>query len=181
MLSRKLCMVLALGCALPSWALAQTSNVIAVPPPPPMVASPSPAAPAPAPAVTPAPPPGLVTTPVPPAAADNAANATPPVEPNNWVPGKLAEIGVLDKVDGGIANLQVPVGGQVTSGDMQISVLACANRPPDQIPDVAIFVSIQTTDNLSGPPLFRGWMVRSVPADSVVGDGSDSLRVVSCS
>ncbi len=180
MLSRRLGMVVALGCVIPGWALAQAGNTVAVPPPPPIVAAPSPAAPLPAPAATPNPP-GLVAAPVPPAGADNAASAAPPVEPNNWVPGKLAEIGVLDKVDGGIANLQVPVGGQVTSGDMQISVLACANRPPDQIPDAAIFVSIQTTDNLNGPPLFRGWMVRSVPADSVVGDGSDTLRVVSCS
>jgi hypothetical protein len=149
---------------LPAAALAQTGGAVAVPPPPPLVATPS----------VPAPPVNNG------AASVNTVPATPPVESNDWVPGKQAVIGVLDKVDGGIANLQVPVGGQVTSGDMQISVLACVNRPADHVPDAAIFVSIQTTDNLSGPPLFRGWMVRSVPADSVVGDGSDSLRVVSC-
>ncbi|MDR3520270.1 MAG: DUF2155 domain-containing protein [Acidocella sp.] len=149
---------------LPAAALAQTGGAVAVPPPPPLVATPS----------VPAPPANNG------AAAVNTVPMTPPVESNDWVPGKQAVIGVLDKVDGGIANLQVPVGGQVTSGDMQISVLACVNRPADHVPDAAIFVSIQTTDNLSGPPLFRGWMVRSVPADSVVGDGSDTLRVVSC-
>ncbi|MDE8347931.1 MAG: DUF2155 domain-containing protein [Acidocella sp.] len=149
---------------LPAAALAQTGGTVAVPPPPPLVATPS----TPAPSVNNG------------AAAINAVPTTPPMESNDWVPGKAAVIGVLDKVDGGIANLQVPVGGQVTSGDMQISVLACVNRSADHVPDSAIFVSIQTTDKLSGPPLFRGWMVRSVPADSVVGDGSDTLRVVSC-
>jgi hypothetical protein len=163
-------------------ALAQTGNAIAVPPPPPIMAAPSSPPPQ---AQAPAQPPGLAQTP--PVNADNGAAtpatgappATMPVT-NDWTPGKTAELGVLDRVDGGIANLNIPVGGQVTSGDLQISVLACVMRPANQVPDAAIYLNVQTTDSKSGPPIFHGWMVRSIPAATVVGDSSETLRVANC-
>lgn len=178
---------------------ADNANVTAIPPPPPMVAAPA----APPPASVPAQPvpPGLVQSPVPPvdtdsnvdngANTDNANTSTPPGAPppgaaatmpmsNDWVPGKTAEIGVLDKVDGGIANLNVPVGGQVVSGDLQISVLACVMRPGNEIPDAAIFLNVQSTADKTATPIFHGWMVRSIPAAAVVGDGSETLRVANC-
>ncbi len=166
---------LAMVLVFPAACLAQALNNVAVPPAPPIVAapdaSPAPAVPPPAQA-----PPGLVQS-QPPAPA---ASAVTLAGNNQWVPGQQAELGVLDKVDGGISNLQIPVGGHATSGDIQINVLACVNRPVGQIPDSAIFLSIQTTDNLTGPPLYRGWLVRSVPGDAVVGDAGESLRVVGC-
>lgn len=173
-------------------ALAQSGNAIAVPPPPPIMAEPSspPSTPVPAQAT----PPGLVQTPVPPANSDTGSpapdNSSPaPAGPppattmpmsNDWDPGKTAEIGVLDRVDGGIANLTVPVGGQVTSGDLTISVLACDMRPSNEVPDAAIFLNVQSTANTNGPPVFHGWMVRSIPAATVVGDQSETLRVANC-
>jgi hypothetical protein len=109
------------------------------------------------------------------------APTAPPALPSDWVNGKTAELRVLDKVDGSIADLTIPVGGQSVSGDLQISVLACDLHPASQIPDDAIFVSIQPTGDPSAPPVYRGWMVRSVPAAAVVGDASETFRVVSCS
>jgi len=180
------------GAGVAGAALAQSGNAIAVPPPPPIVAEPSspPATPVPAQAT----PPGLVQTPVPPANADTGSptvdNGSPaPAGPppatsmpmsNDWNPGKTAEIGVLDRVDGGIANLTIPVGGQVTSGDLTISVLACDMRPSNEVPDAAIFLNVQSTANAAGPPIFHGWMVRSIPAATVVGDQSETLRVANC-
>jgi hypothetical protein len=181
-----------------SQAQAQSTQppAIAVPPPPAIVAAPA-AVPPPAalPPALPAPP-GLVQTPLSPpdpatATGDNtdtgaepappaAPAATPPVPANTWLPGTTAQLRVLDKVDGGVADLSIPVGGQATAGNLQISVLACALRPPGQIPDSAIFLSITPTGD-SAPPSYRGWMVRSVPAAAVVGNASESFRVVGCS
>ncbi|HQT63230.1 MAG: hypothetical protein B7Z75_00775 [Acidocella sp. 20-57-95] len=168
-------------------ASAQALNNVVVPPAPPLVAQPATATPPQSPDQATPPPPGLVQN-APPASTATAAtppagpgaSAVPPTGTNQWVPGQQAELGVLDKVDGGISNLQIPVGGHAISGDIQISVLACVNRPAGQLPDSAIFLSIQTTDNLTGPPLYRGWVVRSVPGDAVVGDAGESLRVVGC-
>jgi hypothetical protein len=113
--------------------------------------------------------------------APDTADSTPPPVPNDWVPEKTAEIGILDKVDGGASTVSVPVGGQTTAGDLQISVLACVARPPNEVPDDAVFLDIQPTDNSSGGPIFRGWMIRSIPGATVVGNASETLRVVSCS
>ncbi len=88
---------------------------------------------------------------------------------------------MLDKVDGGIDDLSIPVGGQTKSGDLQVSVLACVTRPPDTSPDAAVFISIQPSADQSGPPLFRGWLIRSAPAAAAAGDASVTFRVVGCS
>jgi hypothetical protein len=182
-------------------AAAQSDNTIAVPPAPPiMAAPPNVQYPSPPPAAPP--PPGLVQTPLPPPNSDtgadntsgNSVDTSSPAAPaagspavaaappaNDWVPGKTAIIGVLDKVDGSIANVSIPVGGQSTVGDMQVSVLACVVRPPAEVPDAAIFLATTAADNLSGPPLYRGWIVQSVPGAAVAGNASDTFRVIGCS
>jgi len=154
-----------------------------------------------------------------PAPVPSTASSTPPPPSNNWVPEHTAQIGLLDKVDGGASTVSIPVGGETDAGDLRISVLACETRPPGEIPDDAIFVSIQPVATgatgtasaapppggtpadvtasggpappgegestqagaASGAPIFRGWMVRSIPGATVVGDASETLRVVSCS
>jgi hypothetical protein len=188
------------------YASAQSS--IAMPPAPPITAAPltTPAAPA----TPAAPPPGLVQTPVPGASAlgDTAQSAAPggdspaasgtnaptaaasptappppdvaPVPPNTWVAGNSATLGVLDKVDGSTSQVSIPVGGQATVGDLQVSVQACVNRPADQIPDSAVFLSVQNQSDGSSAPLYKGWMVRSTPAATVVGDASETFRVIGC-
>jgi hypothetical protein len=148
----------------------------------------------PAAAPPPGPPPAGQAAATPPTAAvpDTSASLPPPLD-NAWVPEHTAEIGILDKVDGGASTVSVPVGGQTVVGDLQINVLACESRPPTDVPDDAIFVAIQPANGQAAPPaaeasgsgpdaaLFRGWMVRSVPGATVVGDGSETLRVVGCS
>jgi hypothetical protein len=97
------------------------------------------------------------------------------------VPGKTAELGVLDKIDGSVTTITIPVGGQANLGDLQISVLACVTRPPDEIPDAAIFLAAQSATDHSQPPLYRGWIIRSAPGAAVVGDASETFRVITCS
>ena len=127
--------------------------------------------------------PGAPATPAPgaPAPATPAIADTAPVVPNTWVPGKTATIGVLDKVDGSIAQVSIPVGGQQKIGDLQVSVQACVNRPADQLPDTAIFLTVQSPSDSADAPLYRGWMVRSTPGAMVVGDAGETFRVVGCS
>jgi hypothetical protein len=183
-------------------AYAQDQTPVAIPPAPPIVAAPAaPVAPA-APTAPVAPPPGLVETPVPPAsssaapatqaAPDTAAPASPdasttpaapdvaPVPANSWVPGNTATLGVLDKVDGSATQVSIAVGAQANIGDLQVSVQSCVNRPAGQLPDAAVFLSVQNPST-SDSPLYRGWMVRSTPAATVVGDASETFRVIGCS
>jgi len=183
------CLTVALAFAVAHTAAAQ-DNSVAVPPAPAIVAAPS--SPTIAPPVPPAEqPPGLVQTPTPPVNTDNgAANQTaatpppaataPPPTPNTWVPGTTAKLGVLNKVDGSVSSVSIPVGGQAAIGDLQVSIQACVTRPPDQVPDAAIFLSVQPQSQSTASPLFRGWMVRSTPGATVVGDGGETFRVINC-
>jgi len=180
---------------------------IAVPPAPAIVAAPPSIQPIPAPALPP--PPGLVPA-TPPADIDTGGSAstdqtapadgspatgqaatapTPaapvqdiaPIPPNTWLPAKTAEIGVLDKIDGSVSTVSIPVGGQSVVGDLQVNVQACVIRPPDQVPDAAVFLALQSTQNASAPPDYRGWLVKSAPGAAVAGDASETFRVIDCS
>lgn len=182
-------------------------SAIAVPPAPAIVAAPPNIQPIPAPALPP--PPGLVpatppadidtgdgsaTAPAPTPPADGSAGqgqaaltpAAPvqdiaPIPPNTWLPAKTAEIGVLDKIDGSVSTVSIPVGGQSVVGDLQVNVQACMIRPPDQVPDAAVFLALQSTQDPSAPPNYRGWLVKSAPGAAVAGDASETFRVIGCS
>ena len=106
-----------------------------------------------------------------------------PVIPNDWVPGTMVTLGVLNEVDGGTSQVSIPVGGQSEIGDLQVSVQACDIRPPTQLPDAAIFLTVTQAASGNGSPttLYRGWMLRSEPGATVVGDGSETFRVIGCS
>jgi hypothetical protein len=126
-------------------------------------------------AATSAPTPTSPTTPAPP------VQDIAPIPPNTWLPAKTAEIGVLDKVDGSVSTISIPVGGQSVVGDLQVNVQACMIRPPDQVPDAAVFLALQSTQDPSAPPNYRGWLVKSAPGAAVAGDASETFRVIDCS
>jgi hypothetical protein len=181
------------GAACPP-AAAQSDNAVVVPPAPPIVATPPatlpPQAASPPPSQVETTPSGLVQTPTPPANADSGTgtastaapdDSLPPQLPSSWVSEKTADLGVLNKVDGSTSSVAIPVGGQANIGDLTVSVMACVTRPPDQIPDAAIFVAAQSAAADNGTPAYRGWMVRSAPGAAVVGDASETFRVIGCS
>jgi len=163
-----------------AWAQDQTPTVV-VPPAPAIVATPAPAPSAPVPPTAPAvPPAGLAQTPAPATPATAAPDVAPALD-NSWQPGTNAILGVLDKVNGGASQISIAVGAQTTIGDLAVSVQSCLVRPPAAIPDSAVFLTVQSTADGSSGPLFRGWMVRSLPAAAVVGDAGELFRVIGCS
>lgn len=119
------------------------------------------------------PPPGSTATLPPPDVA--------PAQPNNWTPGTTAVVGVLNKVDGSTTQLSLPVGAQAqTSGDLSVSVQACLSRPAGQIPDTAVFMTVSPTQG-GAAPLYHGWMLRSAPGATFVGNAGQTFRVIGCS
>ena len=182
-----------------AWAQNDGSEIV-IPPAPPLTPE-APSAPAPEQSAVP-PPPGLV-QPAPPLTAPamtgaatapsqpntgSASAATQPPPPdtapaksNDWTPGATAVLGVLNKVDGSTVQLQLPVGAQPqTTGDLSVSVQACLGRPAGQIPDAAVFLTVTPTEQ-GEPPLYRGWMLRSAPGATSVGNAGQTFRVIGCS
>jgi hypothetical protein len=179
-----------------AWAQNGDSEVV-IPPAPPLTPE-APSSPAPVQPALQQPPPGLVQSSPPPADTNNTAPPSPgaqpagvvtqppppdvaPTQPDGWTPGTTAVLGVLNKVDGSTAQLQLPVGAQAqTTGDLSVSVQACMSRPAGQIPDVAIFLTVVPTQEGSAP-IYRGWMLRSAPGATFVGNAGQTFRVIGCS
>ena len=132
---------------------------------------------------------------LPPAVQGSAASMPPaaaqtPRSP--WLPGRNAVLGVLNKEDGAVSRLTVQVGNSVTQGKLKITVLACIMRPDSVAPDAAVFLSVKNNqenhvDNnyqaaglVNGAQIFRGWLLRSEPGASVVGDTTDMFRLIGC-
>lgn len=77
----------------------------------------------------------------------------------------------LDKVTGKARDFRAPLGKAVTYGTLSIVVRACAKRPPEETPEVKVFVEVSDLKKLSAKPddakgaqIFSGWMFASSPA-----------------
>ncbi|MGE4480970.1 DUF2155 domain-containing protein [Acidocella sp.] len=187
----------------PAVAVPAPPPIVAAPPTPAPAPKPAPPAPPPGLVQTPLPPSGAANadngdaagqaaqmqavSPSAPSATPAAGAAQPaqpdvaPVQANDWVPGKTAVLGVLNKVDGSTKNITVPVGGQVVVGDLNVSVQACVTRPPGQLPDSAVFLTLQPKDDQAAAPVYRGWMVHSTPGATDAGNAGQAFRVITCS
>lgn len=105
-----------------------------------------------------------------------------PAADNSWLYGHTAELGVLDKVDGSTEIITVPVGGQTTAGDLTVSVQACVTRPPGELPNAAVYLTLQTTKaDASSAPIYQGWIVKSEPGAAISENADEAFRIINCS
>ncbi len=124
-------------------------------------------------------------------AASGASSAVAQA-PEAWLQRGRAVLGVFNKEDGAVSRLAVQVGNSVVIGKLNVSILACVIRPGTVTPDAAVFLSLKnsqqnqsdTDDQAAGvavaPQMFKGWLLRSEPGASVVGDATDMFRLIGC-
>jgi hypothetical protein len=98
--------------------------------------------------------------------------------PNVWVPGGVAKLQALDKVNAQTANLTIKVGQSATFGSLTITVKSCVVRPSDQPADAAAFLNV--TDSHPDSPGFDGWMLADEPSVSMMQHPIYDLRVTGC-
>jgi hypothetical protein len=128
----------------------------------------------------------------PPAAptAERAETAPTPPKPPQYIAGKFAELGTLDKVTARTGTLTVPVGETVAIGPLFLQVKTCQRSAPLEQPDSAAFIQVweavpkdelATTKN-KGPSqwVFSGWMFESSPALSAMDHPIYDIWVLSC-
>ncbi len=118
----------------------------------------------------------------PPVATPDAPAEVKPI----WDRRAVAVLDVLDKEDGAVHRLRVPVGSSVSEGKLSIAIGACVVRPADMTPDAAIFITVTSSTvsadaaSSDGAPLFRGWLIRSEPGATVVGNAAVTMRLIGC-
>ena len=103
---------------------------------------------------------------------------TPPTGPLVWVPKGAADLQILDKVNARHNERTVRVGEQIQVGPLRIEVQACSVHLPNQPLDAAAFLVITDANNEGVP--FRGWMVASQPALSMLQHPVFDVRGTGC-
>lgn len=119
------------------------------------------------------PPPSAAPAPIP------APPAAAPIQPvqSEWVAMPAIELRVIDKVMARTTALAGRVGDTLQAGPLAVLVRACIVRPPDQAPDAAAFLEIGESGR---PPMFHGWMIRSVPQLAVLEHPTIDVRLAGC-
>ncbi|MFP6773149.1 MAG: DUF2155 domain-containing protein [Alphaproteobacteria bacterium] len=89
----------------------------------------------------------------------------------------------LDKITARITTFDSPLGEEVQFGTLRITTQACRKRPPEETPEVAVFLEIdEERPGESGrQPLFSGWMFASSPALSALEHPVYDVWVIDCS
>jgi hypothetical protein len=87
----------------------------------------------------------------------------------------------LDKITARVSQIEVPVGGTVTFGALQITARACDKHPPEEAPEAAAFLEVVEVKPDEKPVLrFSGWMFASSPALSALEHPVYDLIVLDC-
>ena len=112
--------------------------------------------------------------------------------------GDSAVLRALDKVTATTQDFNVPVGDTLKYGSLEISVRHCEKRPPEETPEVFVFMQVrepgreaveteeeQESDDemeiVSDPEkLFSGWMFASSPALSSLEHPVYDIWVLDC-
>ncbi|MDP7549278.1 MAG: DUF2155 domain-containing protein [Alphaproteobacteria bacterium] len=89
----------------------------------------------------------------------------------------------LDKITARITTFEAPLEQETSFGTLRILAHTCRKRPPEETPEVAVFLEIEEErPGVEGRlPLFSGWMFASSPALSALEHPVYDVWVIDCS
>jgi len=89
----------------------------------------------------------------------------------------------LDKITARITTFEAPLEREVSFGTLRILAHTCRKRPPEETPEVAVFLEIEEErPGVEGRiTLFSGWMFASSPALSALEHPVYDVWVIDCS
>lgn len=94
----------------------------------------------------------------------------------------------LDKISGQARDFAAPINATVKFGELEITVRACAQTPPEeQPPEASAYVEVRQPKAAAAAnaaaaraPVFQGWMFASSPALNALEHPSYDIWVISC-
>jgi hypothetical protein len=94
---------------------------------------------------------------------------------------QIAVLQGLDKVTARISTLDAPLERTIRFGTLSIVARHCSKTPPEELPEVKIYLEIQEARPGEVPiPLFRGWMFASSPAVSALEHPVYDVWAIDC-
>lgn len=85
-----------------------------------------------------------------------------PAAAQQVVNAPIGELRVLDKITGNVRNMEIPAGGEVRIGLLQIQLGEC--RYPAGNPSGNAYALLTVFYRGQSDPVFEGWMIASSPA-----------------
>jgi hypothetical protein len=101
-------------------------------------------------------------------------------------PGTIAILRGLDKISAKTRDFEAPVNSTVTFGTLRITVNYCRKTPPEEKPEVYVFMNIKDrrTDGSGNEgeeeEIFSGWMFASNPALNALEHPVYDVWVLDC-
>ncbi|MEJ5143051.1 DUF2155 domain-containing protein [Gluconobacter albidus] len=113
--------------------------------------------------------------------AQAAVGVAPPAmyPASTWQGQSQAVLRVLDRLDGHLELLTVPVGGSATYRSLSVGVESCVSRPQTLAADAGALLHLKDSSDPGRPP-FDGWMLAQEPSVATYGSPLYDVRVVSC-
>lgn len=87
----------------------------------------------------------------------------------------------LDKITARITTFDAPIDEPVRFGTLEIVARDCNKRPPEEPPEVTVFLEIsEIKPGEQATPLFTGWMFASSPALSALEHPVYDVWAIDC-
>jgi len=87
----------------------------------------------------------------------------------------------LDKVTARIERIEALIDKPIKFGSLRILVRACVKKPPEELPESAVFLEIKDARaGEDGMSVFSGWMFASSPSLSAMEHAVYDVWVVDC-
>ena len=117
----------------------------------------------------------------------------------SWNKENQATLRALDKITGRSTDIEVNVDEPIVFGSLNVEMKACYQRPPDETPESAAFLTVHSTQPVQvttmddavdastvetvgddNPLLFSGWMFASSPGLSALEHPVYDIWVIRC-
>ncbi len=97
------------------------------------------------------------------------------------VSNRVAVLQGLDKVTARISTIRSPINEPVRFGTLLITARTCTKRPPEEPPEMTVFLEIYDLGTGGTPILaYSGWMFASTPALAAMEHPVYDISVIGC-
>ncbi len=95
--------------------------------------------------------------------------------------GNKVIIGALNKITAKFYDFEINVGNSMKFGTLDIKIIKCIKRPPEEIPEDFVLIKIiENTGINKKNTIFSGWMLSSSPSLSALEHSSYDIWVKKC-